>query len=426
MSLICKNETLQNKVDDILAHKDWSEEAKKYIRDAILFTWVNYIELPSRIDRQTYITSYLEAVEKTNSVHIFDISDFNQDVDGISCFKAAIREVEHGDFDIIDGKYIPSKSGNFCCTLGAYTDTIKKNIYFLAESDPIFRAISVQHELTHIQEGDGSFRLPETIPFAKEFRTMCYEGRASMHESFLHQTFSDCCWCDVVKNKTEKYKFYSNQSPYSLYNLLYSYLIITFGYDTMEELAKNDDFDTDMLSVLKSKFPSIPIDELYAHLVYILCCFHGFNYTVIKNIINLYKVDCYRDITYIKVLYSEKKKELDETQKAIATAKSKEERDNLKRRFYKNYIALTSLHEKINQMSSTDFTEKLSSICLKEPSLDASFSYVVNLAYETVKRRYSKNGSNPKEYDIFEASLKRLSLLSDIIYSAKYASQELL
>ena len=77
-------------------------------------------------------------------------------------------------------------------------------------------------------------------------------------------------------------------------------------------------------------------------------------------------------------------------------------------------------------MQSPNFTNTLSTICLQEASLETSFSFIINLAFETVMRRYKENGSNPKEYDIFEESIKALSSLSNIIYSAKYASQELI
>jgi len=313
MNCIENKKDLQKIIEDILSSKDWPEDAKSYIRNALIFAFDHYIQPPCfGKTKEEYIKSYLDAIRKTNKVHVFQVEDFNTETDGISCFIGAIREIENGEFDIVDGRYIPSKSGNFCCTLGAYTDTVNKNVYFLAESDPIFRNTSVHHELTHIQEGQASFWMPATIPFAKEFRTMCYEGRASLNESFLHQSYSDCTWCDVVKNSKEVFKFYSSESPYSLYELLYTYFVIIFGYDAMEELAKNDDFDANMLTFLKSKFPNIPVYELYAHITYILSCFHTFNPTIIKNIINLYKVDCYRDVTHTKHLCSKKQKELNE------------------------------------------------------------------------------------------------------------------
>lgn len=278
--------------ETILSTKDFSPEAKIYLADSLLQIYDNYsppIYIPTTKDE--YISKYLEVLNYIRVFEIYSIKDFNKDNDVAEFFRRHIKKSQgnNGTIALVNGEFIETKNGEYKCLCNGAANSSNKEIYTLENFDSNMRTSTIIHEMTHLQEGIAPFLVKSSIPYSYQFRLMCRDGRAAMNESFLNLNRSNIYY-DTLEDGEKEYTIKSSIS-YPLYSFLYKVLVLLFGYETMEQYAKNNYYELDMLEDLKRKFPHINVEEVYANIIYILSTVPGeskLNYTEFETSLKNY------------------------------------------------------------------------------------------------------------------------------------------
>lgn len=270
--MIESKEELIKRIVEILSQKSFTEKAKSNLLRSIVFAFESY-NPPKYItkSRAEYIEEYLEVLENMNGYAVLELSELNDENEASTFFRNQIKLANGrtGTLDVVAGKYVPSDNGKYYCSCNGFAWNKEAMMFTLRGKDPIDEMETIHHEMTHLGEGRSPFPIA-TIPFSFEIRKMLYEGRATTRESYIHipNQFAQIA---VVENEKESYKVSSDNS-YPLYGYLYQMMQLLFGDDVLEELAKNDNTKRDMIEELKNKYPNIPVEEVFGHVIYILSC----------------------------------------------------------------------------------------------------------------------------------------------------------
>lgn len=279
------------KVSEILSRKNFTEKAKDNLLKAFLFALENY-HPPKYIKTtlQEYIKSYLQVLEELNGYATIELSELNEENEAAEYFRESIREntSQTGNLDYVDGKYIPSENGKFECACKGYAQNSEKQFFSLNENNPIEEIITIIHEMTHLTEGKYPFLVDSDVPLSFDLRKMFSEGRAATKEGYIKEAVS-YVETEYIESSMDFYRFQSKCS-YPLYHQLYQTLQIILGDEFLEEMSKNMDVQMDMITGARKRFPDIPVDEIFAHLVYILSCKSKVEHSVLVGAIH----DCAR------------------------------------------------------------------------------------------------------------------------------------
>lgn len=288
--MIETKEKLIEKVSEILSRKSFTEKAKRNLLRVIVFLFESYSP-PQYVQtsKNEYIMTYLKVLENMNGYTVIELSEIN-DSNEISTFfrNDIVKSPTHsGNLDLVDGKYVPVQNGEYFCSCKGFAWKKEQMIFSLGENDIVREIVTVHHEMTHLTEGNNTFPINSEIPFSYELRKMLYEGRAATHESYISSTFSNVQVNNLEEGISE-YQILSNCS-YPLYGKLYQILQILFGDEVLEEMAKNDDLEMDMIKELEQRYPNISVQEVFSHLIYILSCKSKESQDGLLNAIDYYK-----------------------------------------------------------------------------------------------------------------------------------------
>lgn len=483
-----EKEQLIARIDQILSTKHFTEQAKKNLRNTIILMYNRYIQ-PSYIKRTRteMIEEYLHVLETMNGYAIIKLDELNLDNEASRVFREDIKASKNktGNLELIDGKYVPTPNGSYYCSCLGFTWKHEGMIFSLEQLDPLSECTTVLHEMTHLEEGRLSFLLNSSIPMSFEIRKMLYEGRAATRETMLHLD-SVTYQIDEVSDKNSTLEITANTS-YPTYSNLYQMLQILFGDEILEELAKNNDSTMDSFQMLKSRFPQLPVDKIFAHIIYILNCYHQKRPDVLISAIHHWTSQKLCELSFIasQISYIEddiqsiKKvterrqtemiqlKQLLENPEKLANALAQEKEEAIKeveksyqsqelseeeyrkerseieeygtlenyRQIQEKYLKslsdnqtrsskkiqelksqLKELYDSKNKIEEDQFCFWLEQICLKNPSLETSFAFLIMI---TIKQAYlefeTSNEKKGTKLSIANEIMQILSKLQDCI-----------
>ena len=264
---------LQHEIEKILSKKKFTEEAKNKLLQSILFVYDNY-NPPKYIrkTREEYINEYLRVLENMNGYAVVDLNEINDSNEVSTYFKKEILKssTRSGNLDFINGKYVPTQNGEFYCSCKGFAWSREKMMFSLDEGNILEELMTIHHEMTHLSEGERPFSLGSQVPLSFELRKMFLEGHAVTREANI-KTSSDYYQIERISDQSSSFKIESEQS-YPLYGKLYQTLELIFGVDVLEEFASNNNREFDMFEELKKRFPELPVNEIFAHLIYVISC----------------------------------------------------------------------------------------------------------------------------------------------------------
>lgn len=351
-----KNEKdLIKQIKEILYKKNFSQRAKKKLVISIVSAYENY-NPPKYIKkgRNEYIEEYLKVLENTNEYDSFELLQLNSDNIAVNYFKKHIMNCStEGNLDFVDNKYIPKKNGHYFTDCLGFAIRNEKKFFTLNYRNEFS---NIHHEMTHLSEGEDPFPMGLWKPFSFELRKMFVEGRAATHEYYTFK--GNHVYNNFLGNETENYIINSNYA-YPLYAYIYQLLQIIFGDEILEEMAKNNNLEKDMIKELEVRFPNIPVKELFTHIIYIICC-------ELYNIIEL----------------------TDELTKAVDEVKKIENWILYHMENEKNEENINKLKANRDERIPSSTLEK---IWLKNPSLSNSFNFLKNTAIKVIDSEVNKN-----------------------------------
>ncbi len=294
-------EELIERVIEILSKKSFTEQAKENLLGSIVFAFICY-NPPKYItkSRYEYIEEYLRVLENMKGYAVIELSEINEANLVSTEFRKHILKLtsQNGNLDFINGKYTPAQNGQFYCTCKGFAWKPLKMMFTLAEDDVMQRFTTIHHEMTHLTEGENTFPIRGSIPFAFELREMFYEGRATTHESYT-SVDSPNIQVDNLEDGVSEYQIVSAHH-YPLYGTLYQTLQIIFDDEILEEMSKNGDYKSDMIKELEKRYPNIPVLEVFSHLIYILSCnCKEGQEDILKNAIHYYVREHQKKIEWI-------------------------------------------------------------------------------------------------------------------------------
>ncbi len=273
MELLKQREQITIVLSNILSEKNFSDKAKSYLFQTFLLIFDHYEPpLYIRTPRDEYVKEYLRILQELKEYKIVELSEINDFNRIAKEFRKDVKRSNNktGNLEKIDGRYVPALNGSYYCITKGFADLYGKSILTLDEGEYLELLLTCYHEMTHLSEGEKPFPLSSKIPLSFELREMFYEGRAAIRESYLNLNMSKSCFsflCDEVTEIEIESMF-----SYPLYEVLYQLLQLIFGVEILEELSHNNDDKLDMFNVLKEQFPEIPVEEIFAHLTYIVNC----------------------------------------------------------------------------------------------------------------------------------------------------------
>ena len=265
---------LQHEIEKILSKKKFTEEAKNKLLQSILFVYDNY-NPPKYIrkTREEYINEYLRVLENMNGYAVIKLEELNLDYyEPINDFRESIKKVTNrsGNLEYVNGEYVPVQSGSYVCLTKGMAYCSERTMYSLDEGNILEELMTIHHEMTHLSEGERPFSLGSRVPLSFELRKMFLEGHAVTREANI-KTSSDYYQIERISDQNSSFKIESEQS-YPLYGKLYQTLELIFGVDVLEEFASNNNREFDMFEELKKRFPELPVNEIFAHLIYVISC----------------------------------------------------------------------------------------------------------------------------------------------------------
>lgn len=475
---------LEQKVQQILSQKKFTEEAKNKLLQSILFVYDHY-NPPKYIKRtrKEYIDEYLRVLENMNGYAVIKLEELNLDYyEPIKEFRADIEKVTdgRGNLEYVNGEYIPSKNGSYACLTKGFACLGDRIMYTLGEGNLYDELITVHHEMTHLSEGERPFNLGSQVPLSFELRKMFAEGRAVSREANVAVS-TKYYQIERISDQTASFKIQSEKS-YPLYNKLYQTLQIIFGVDVLEEFALNDNRECDMFEELKKRFPDLPVNDIFAHLIYIISSKENMDKKVLldaiksmksfrdlllsrkvleidrkeENIKNLEQsiLDRQHEIERITILLKNPeqlerdfqkecetiKKEIEEWYKAKEITEEEYQRQlkefeieatievyqDVKNKELQQSIedkkseevslshhqeTLSKLRQEYQILLEDNFGEALEQVCIQNPSLEISFSFLENIAFQKIRGEYAKLSEEDRmneEGKIYLAQLQKL------------------
>ena len=285
-------EEFLTKTQEILAHHNFTSEAKEYLLEYFEYLFEN-LTLPQFLseNRDIYLNKYLKTLEKINSFKIYTASDINNfDDHAATQFRKSMVEVEeqNGSYLLTNNGFVssPNNTGNYeCNTLGfALRSTCEINVLEL--QDKATRTCTYHHELTHQTEGEYPFLIPTNLPLATEIRKSLIEGRASFNESLISIP-KNYIVTEALTENNQIFNIVTNSS-YCFYKWIYFLLVSLYDYETIEELSQNTSLNFNSLDYLRTKFPNVDTNTIFAHLTYILSCYHNISKKEFKYAIQTY------------------------------------------------------------------------------------------------------------------------------------------
>ena len=280
---------LENQIKEILKPKPFSEKSKDDILQIFLLTQ-DYYKSPEYIteSKEQFITSLLAVLKKLKGYGIIELADLNSSNPIAKEFRTSIQKVNtmKGNLNYVDGRYVPSKVGAYCCSVLGIAWYEEKRIFVLDEGNFQERVTTLCHEMMHLEEGNNSFPLPLMMPLSFEISEMWREGRATTRESYLAFEKVDT-YKQEISDQSHTFIIKSYHS-YPIYGKLYQTLQIIFGDDILERMGKNNDENEDMYEILKQKYKDLPVEHIFAHIIYILSCYNHIQSDVIIQAIKNY------------------------------------------------------------------------------------------------------------------------------------------
>ena len=445
-------EELIERVIEILSKKSFTEQAKENLLGSIVFAYEHYN--PSKYitkSRAEYIEEYLRVLENMKGYAVVDLNEINDSNEASTHFRKDILKspTRSGNLDFINDKYVPTQNGEFYCSCKGFAWCREKMMFSLDEGDIMREWVTVHHEMTHLSEGANPFPIDISVPFSFELRKMLYEGRAATHESYISIDSSNV-QVDSLENEDSKYEIASSHS-YPLYGKLYQILQIIFGDEVLEQMSKNDSREVDMIQELERRYPSIPVLEVFSHLIYILSCKSKESKNVLMSSVQDYVMSHSKKIEWVQNRILLENQNLEFNRQSLDEEKSREEKikkiledpellteeyrnakesarkdieglyseghysedeyrqelealeqdgtleyyqetqrqevENIKYMRSRREVAiaeclanLQQLQNKRDKLKCNDFTFILERVCLKEPSLEVSFSFLEEMA----------------------------------------------
>ncbi len=434
-------ERLENKIKKILSKKPFSHKVKDYLLKSFMYIYTIY-DSPKYIKatKEEYIEEYLTVLQMLEHCSIIELSEINHiKKPEIKVFYDSIEKQKNGNLEYLNGKYVSSIHGSYACGITGYTDYETKSIYVIDDEDLLQVYHNIHHEMTKLRLGKKLFPLNSNLPFSFSIRTMLIEGYATVEEDYVEPTKRSITVEKVEeKNATmEINSFYHD----ALYGTLYKLLQLIFGVNMLKQFGENDSEEIDMFAMLKETFPNIPIEYVFAHITYILNCYEKKDKKTVKSAIQYYKQNknsekkkLNDDIKETEKKLIEQNKELKESQKRVfdlvqllnnsidrkQNSKAKElklmkqELEQLKVRIQKLQSSILLLNTEYdmfkkekNQVEENKYDVALESTCIKNPSLETSFQFLVQLAMARIEIEFSKTKNEKSKEPI-------LAMLSEI------------
>lgn len=314
-------------VQKILSTKYFPHEEKQMLLNIFLYIYDHY-DPPkyAKISKLDYIEEYLKILESMKGFTIFHLEDLNLPIDAIEAFRDDIKEAQNhdGNLELIDGKYVPALNGSYYCSCKGLAWRKEKFMFVLDEGYVVDKLMAGYHEMTHLGEGEIPFPIKSNLPLCFEFRKMCYEGHAATRESYLDVSNGEL-QISSIKEGSQEIAILSKFS-YPLYSTLYQFLQFIFGIDILEKFCQNNDGEVDMLDTLKEEYPDLPVEEIYAHCIYLLSRENEYDGLSLERAINFYQQRRFELLRHANEQYQQMK-ELENIQKERMKECKMKERD---------------------------------------------------------------------------------------------------
>lgn len=268
-----EREQLKAKVIQILNSKEFGTQEKKNLLQMMLFIYDHYKPpLYIKISKTEYLNKYLKILEKMKQYKIVNLEELNEQNSIAQIFRGEIRDSKEqiGNLELVNGRYVRSDHGSYYCSLSGLAEKSAGAIFTLDKDNLLETLSTCHHEMTHLGEGKSPFSLNSAFPMSYEFRKMCVEGRAIIHQGYLD--LEGPFYKEQVEDQYSTFEVVFKHG-YALYGNLYRMMQILFGDEILEELSENNDSELDMIEILSEKFPNLPVEQFFAHIFYILSCF---------------------------------------------------------------------------------------------------------------------------------------------------------
>lgn len=268
-----EREQLKAKVIQILDSKKFCIQEKNNLLQMMLLIY-DYYKPPLyiKVSKEEYLDKYLRILQKMEQYKVVKLEELNEQNPIVKMFSGEIRdsEAQMGNLELVNGRYVKAENGSYYCSLSGFARKSTSEIFTL-EDDNLFRTLSTcHHEMTHLGEGKSPFPFDSIFPMSYEFRKMCIEGRAVIHQGYLN--IDAPFYKEQVKDQQGTFQVVLEHG-YAVYGNLYKMMQILFGDEVLEELSKNNDLEIDMVEILSEKFPHLPVEQFFAHILYILGCY---------------------------------------------------------------------------------------------------------------------------------------------------------
>lgn len=253
-------EQLIKEIDSILQQKNFSQEAKRILKETIIYTYRNYHAKVYEASRDYVIAENLKSIQALENCNIISIEDLNtrNKITAPHIDEIVKTEPGKGEMDFVDGKYIRNPNGSYYCETRG---TRYENNITLLESPNIHSTCS--HELCHLEQGNSPFSSRRSVPFDMELRRLLCEGRAARRADNIE--VNELRFYELSDDNTTVIGRASRSYP--LYTTIYNILQIIIGDEILEVMAKNNEHETnlDLEEALRQEDP-----DLLAHIIYIL------------------------------------------------------------------------------------------------------------------------------------------------------------
>lgn len=316
---------LENQIKDILKGKPFSEKAKDDVLQMFLRIQDCY-QSPDYITetKEQFMTSLLVVLKELKGCGLVELNALNGSNPIVEEFRTGIKKTNtrRGNLNYVDGRYVPSEAGAYYCSLLGFTWYEEKRIFVLDEGRSQERLTTLCHEMTHLEEGIYSFPLSRMMPFSFEISEMCREGRATTRESYLGFE-RNTAYEQRISDQSNSFVIKSDHS-YPIYGKLYQTLQIIFGDSILEEMGKNNEETEDMYEILKQKYKELPIEHIFAHIIYILSCYNHVQPDDIIQAIKVYTQFRKEEIEWFQIDLIVKESEISKKQREMLNYKSQE------------------------------------------------------------------------------------------------------
>ncbi len=174
---ICKEKNLNKKGEELL--QQWF---------FMLFLYTPNMDLVNHASLEEYIEKYLQSLRNMNNLSIYTLEEVLNDESNILHIIKQVPKT-HGNAKYAwrlkkeNGKYILDDNGEFYLEASGICGIEDHNIALIDDNETIN---SLQHELTHINQGENKYDYPSKLPFFYDIKKMLREAEANSSERIMN------------------------------------------------------------------------------------------------------------------------------------------------------------------------------------------------------------------------------------------------